>query len=52
MGRLVESLGDQNPGPEAPLRSNIGRESKGKRKCQRRSDCHKIEGEKLVCQSH
>ena len=40
-GRLVELVGDQNPGSEAPPRSNIGRERKEQRKCQGRSDCQR-----------
>ena len=33
-GRLVESVDNQNPGPEAPPRSKIGRERRGQRKYQ------------------
>ena len=32
-------VGGQNPGPEAPPRSKKGREKKGQRKGQERSDC-------------
>ena len=40
-GRLVELVGDQNPGSEAPPRSKIGRERKEQRRCQGRSDCQR-----------
>ena len=36
-GELVELVGDQNSGPEAPCRSRKGRERE-QRKCQERSD--------------
>ena len=40
-GRLVELVGDQNQGSEAPPWSNIGRERKKQRRFQGRSDCQK-----------
>ena len=36
-GRLIELVGDQNTGSEAPPRSKIGRERKEHRRCQGRS---------------
>ena len=51
-GRLVELVGDQNPGSEAPPWSKIGRERKEQRRCQGRSHCQRSDEEKLVCQSH
>ena len=37
-GWSIELIGDQNPCPEAPPRSKIGRERREQRKCQGRSD--------------
>ena len=45
MKREKELVGDQNPGPEAPLMSKEGRERREQRKCQGRSDCQKRGGE-------
>ena len=39
--RLVELVGDQNPGSEAPPRSKTGREKKEQRRCKGRSDCQR-----------
>ena len=45
-GWLVELVGDQNPGFEAPpRRSKIGRERKEERSCQGRSDCQRSDEE-------
>ena len=44
-GRLVELVGDQNPGSEAPFRSKIGRKRKEQRRCQGKSDCQKSDEE-------
>ena len=44
-GWLVELVGDQNPGSEAPPRSKIGRERKEQRRCQERSDCRRSDKE-------
>ena len=41
----VGLIADQNPGSEAPPRSNRGQERKEQRKCQERSDCQKSDGE-------
>ena len=38
-GQLVELVGDQNPGPQAPPMSKIERERMERRRCQERSDC-------------
>ena len=44
--RLVELVGDQNPGSEAPTRSKIERERKREqRRCPGRSDCQRIDEE-------
>ena len=40
-GQLVELVGDQNSGSEAPPRSEIGLERKEQRRCQGRSDCQR-----------
>ena len=37
-GQSEELVGEQNPSPEAPPRSKIGREKRGQRRCQGRSD--------------
>ena len=37
-GRLVELVGDQNSGPEAPPSSKKGQERREQRRCQERSD--------------
>ena len=44
-GRLVELVGDQNPGYEASPKSKIGRERKEQRRCQGRSDCQRSDKE-------
>ena len=44
-GRLVELVGDQNTGSEAPPRSKTGRERKEQRRCQGRSDCQRSDEE-------
>ena len=44
-GQIEELVGDQNPGPEAPHMSKIGREGREQRKCQGRSDCQRSDGE-------
>ena len=40
-GWLVELVGDQNPGSEAPPKSKIERERKEQRRCQWRSNCQR-----------
>ena len=44
-GSLVELVGDQNPGPEAPPKRKIGRERREQRRYQGRSDCQRSGGE-------
>ena len=44
-GRIEESVGGQNPGPEAPTRGRKGRERKEQRRCQERSNCQRSDGE-------
>ena len=44
-GQLIELVGDQNPGPEAPPRSKLGQERKQERKCQGRSNCQRSDEE-------
>ena len=44
-GWLVELVGDQNPGSEAPPRSKIGRKRKEQSRCQGRSDCQRSDEE-------
>ena len=48
-GRLIELVGNQNPGFEAPPRSKKGRERREQRRCQRRSHWQRSDGEELVC---
>ena len=44
-GRLVELVGDPNPGSEAPPRSKIEQERKKQKRCQGRSDCQRSDEE-------
>ena len=50
--RLVELVGNQNPGPEAPPTRKRGRERREQRRCQGRSDRQRSDGEEYVCQGH
>ena len=51
-GQIEELVGGQNPGLEAPLRSNKGQERREQRRCQRRSDRQRSNAEGWMCQGH